>query len=174
MVKPRARGESHLYFAYGSNLFVPQMASLAPDAVPVGLARLEGHELFLNVHGVLSVRSNVDTTVLGLLWSCTDADLKSLDRFEAVDAGLYVREVFSVETIGELSDHETVDSFVYRSVSTQTGKPRPGYLEIAVLSAMRTLGFPPAYVALVEGFLNNGTAGDPWQSVPASDAVFTT
>jgi gamma-glutamylcyclotransferase (GGCT)/AIG2-like uncharacterized protein YtfP len=157
----------HYYFAYGSNLFAPQMAALAPCARAVGPTTISDWELSINEHGVLSIRQSPGGVVHGLLWSCTASDLAALDRFEAVDEGLYVREVTIVAA------HTTETAFVYRSVSTRTGLPRPGYLEIAVLPPMRSLAFPRAYIASVEALLEAGTAGEQWPEIPPEGGVFT-
>lgn len=157
----------HHYFAYGSNLYTPQMAALAPGAVALGPAQINAWELFINEHGVLSIRHSPGSTVHGLLWSCDVSDLEALDRFEAVGEGLYVREEVSLEA-GAIDT-----AFVYRSVSPRSGLPRPGYLEIAVLPPMRPLGFPPSYIAGVESLLKAGTSGEPWPEIPAAGATFT-
>lgn len=159
-------GRRHRYFAYGSNLHRPQMAALAPSAVVVGPARLVGWELFVTGHGVLSIRpGHPDEGVLGLEWACTAADLAVLDRFEAVDEGLYERIEVSLDGDGP--------AVAYRALSPVEGRPRPGYLEASVLPPMRELGFPAPYVARVEGWLAAGTAGPAWVATPAPGGVFT-
>jgi hypothetical protein len=176
----------HLYFAYGSNLFARQMAALAPGAAPMGFARLQGWELFVTEHGVLSIRRRPGPSVLGLLWACSSADLDALDRFEAVDEELYVRELLPVlrcerPTIGGFDEPvdatvtagDAVQVHVYRSVSDRPGRPRPGYLEIAVIAPMRALGFADAYIESVESFLTAGTSGAPWVAVPGPGSAFT-
>lgn len=164
-------GRRHRYFAYGSNLHRPQMAALAPSAVVVGPARLAGWELFVTGHGVLSIRpairpAGADCAVLGLVWACSAADLAVLDRFEAVDEGLYERIDVDLDRHGP--------AVAYRATSAAEGRPRPGYLETSVLPPMRELGFPAPYVARVEGWLAAGTAGRPWVATPAPGQVFTT
>lgn len=158
--------DRHRYFAYGSNLHRPQMAALAPSAVVVGPARLVGWELFVTGHGVLSIRpAGPDDTVLGLVWACSQADLHALDRFEAVDDGLYER--IEVDLDGDDL------AVAYRALSPAEGQPRPGYLEASVLPPMRALGFPAPYVARVEGWLAAGTAGPVWVATPARGQAFT-
>jgi hypothetical protein len=163
------------YFAYGSNLHRAQMASLAPSAEPVGLARLPGWELFVNDHGVLSIRTSSPGSgaeVLGLVWSCTVGDLAVLDRFEAVDEGLYVRDRVTVAGFGSGSGAGG-PAQAYWSVSKADGRPRPGYLEASVLPPMRSLGLPGPYVDRVEAWLAAGPAGPRWRPVPEPGTVFT-
>lgn len=168
-----SRPGRHRYFAYGSNLHRPQMAALAPSAVVLGPARLVGWELFVTGYGVLSIRPaglgagaagpGVGAEVLGLVWACTYADLAVLDRFEAVDEGLYQRIEIDVDG----------PAVAYRATSEAEGPPRPGYLETSVLPPMRELGFPEAYVARVAGWLAAGTAGPPWVATPSPGEMFT-
>ncbi len=181
------------YFAYGSNLHRPQMAALAPSAVVETPARLTGWELFVTNDGVLSIRpaAAADPTaeVLGLVWRCTPADLATLDRFEAVDEGLYVRTLVTVTVtdtaepagptgaVGPAGPADATGGFeavVYTAVSGREGRPRPGYLELSVLPPMRELGFPAGYVGQVESWLVAGTAGPAWLATPEPGAVFTT
>ncbi|MEZ5408186.1 MAG: gamma-glutamylcyclotransferase family protein [Acidimicrobiales bacterium] len=159
------RAGRHRYFAYGSNLHRPQMAALAPAAVAMGPpARLVGWELFVTGYGVLSIRpAGPDAAVWGLVWSCAEADLAVLDRFEAVDDGLYER----------IEVHVDGPAVAYRATSEAEGRPRPGYLEASVLPPMRELGFPETYVARVEGWLASGTAGPAWVATPVPGQVFT-
>ena len=154
----------HRYFAYGSNLHGPHMAALAPAATTLGRARLVGWELFVTSYGVLSIRrGGPDDAVLGLVWACSAADLAALDRFEAVDEGLYER--IEVDLDGP--------AVAYRALAPAEGRPRPGYLEASVLPPMRELSFPPQYVARVEGWLAEGTAGPAWVATPAPGQAFT-
>ncbi len=103
--------------------------------------------------------------MLGLVWACREADLDALDQFEAVDEGLYERIEVSLDGDGP--------AVAYRALSPAEGPPRPGYLEASVLPPMRALGFPPPYVARVEGWLAAGTAGPAWVATPAPGGVFT-
>jgi gamma-glutamylcyclotransferase (GGCT)/AIG2-like uncharacterized protein YtfP len=169
-------GRRHRYFAYGSNLHRPQMAALAPTATVVGPARLAGWELFVTEHGVLSIRPAADgqVDVLGLVWACSDADLAVLDRFEAVDEGLYRRIEVDVIVEPESALGPIGPAVAYRAIGDAEGRPRPGYLEASVLPPMRELGFPPPYVARVESWLAAGTAGPRWVATPAPGEVFTT
>jgi gamma-glutamylcyclotransferase (GGCT)/AIG2-like uncharacterized protein YtfP len=138
------------------------MASLAPAATVEGRAEVAGWELFVNIHGVLSIRpGRPEHRVLGLVWRCSEAELDAIDRFEAVDVGLYQRG--RLEVVGPRG--QVWPTFVYRSTSTSVGRPRPGYLEQSVLPPMRELGFPRPYVSAVEDWLAAGTAGPPWAAV---------
>jgi hypothetical protein len=123
-----------------------------------------GWELFVTSYGVLSIRpAGSDDAVLGLVWTCTVADLAALDRFEAVDEGLYER--IEVDVDGP--------AVAYRALAPTEGRPRPGYLETSVLPPMRDLGFPRSYLAQVEAWLAAGTAGPAWGAIPEPGAVFT-
>ena len=66
--------DGRLYFAYGSNINLEQMACRCPDATVVGPVMLEGYELLF--------RRKEGGTVHGLLWSIAPECERSLDNYE--------------------------------------------------------------------------------------------
>ena len=74
--------ENTLYFAYGSNIHLGQMAYRCPDAQVVGPVELEGYELLFRRGGFATIAPKEGETVTGLLWSITPKCERSLDRYE--------------------------------------------------------------------------------------------
>ena len=74
--------ENTLYFAYGSNIHLGQMAYRCPDAQVVGPVELEGYELLFRRGGFATIAPKEGETVTGLLWSITPGCERSLDRYE--------------------------------------------------------------------------------------------
>ena len=78
--------EERLYFAYGSNINLDQMAYRCPDAKVVGPVMLEDYELLFRGNGggsgVATIAPKQGSYVYGLLWKLTPACEKSLDRYE--------------------------------------------------------------------------------------------
>lgn len=74
--------ENTLYFAYGSNINLDQMAYRCPDASVVGPVVLEGWELLFRRSGFATIAPKEGETVQGLLWSITPECERSLDRYE--------------------------------------------------------------------------------------------
>ncbi|MGM9538354.1 MAG: gamma-glutamylcyclotransferase family protein [Candidatus Onthomonas sp.] len=78
--------EEKLYFAYGSNINLDQMAYRCPDAKVVGPVMLEDYELLFRGNGggngVATIAPKQGSYVYGLLWKLTPACEKSLDRYE--------------------------------------------------------------------------------------------
>ena len=74
--------ENTLYFAYGSNINLDQMAYRCPDAQVVGPVELEGYELLFRRGGFATIAPKEGETVTGLLWSITPGCERSLDRYE--------------------------------------------------------------------------------------------
>ena len=60
--------DGKLYFAYGSNINLDQMAYRCPDAKVVGPVTLEGWELLFRGSGVATIGPKEGSTVHGLLW----------------------------------------------------------------------------------------------------------
>ncbi len=71
-----------LYFAYGSNINLDQMADRCPDAQVVGPVVLEGYELLFRRGGFATIQPCEESQVHGLLWSITPECERSLDRYE--------------------------------------------------------------------------------------------
>jgi gamma-glutamylcyclotransferase (GGCT)/AIG2-like uncharacterized protein YtfP len=128
------------YFAYGSNMSPDQMAARCPNATPVGVAVLEGWHVAINSRGVATiVPDHARSVVEGVLWRVTETCLRSLDRFERVADGLYVREEFQVRL-----DDRVVRAVVYVASSADLGEPRSGYLD-RILHGADHFGLSRAY-----------------------------
>lgn len=74
--------EGKLYFAYGSNINLDQMAYRCPDAQVVGPVTLNNHELLFRRGGFATIAPKEGESVTGLLWSITPECEQSLDRYE--------------------------------------------------------------------------------------------
>ena len=74
--------EKTLYFAYGSNINLGQMAYRCPNASVVGPVTLENYELLFRRGGFATIAPKEGETVHGLLWSLTPGCERSLDRYE--------------------------------------------------------------------------------------------
>ena len=71
-----------MYFAYGSNINLEQMAYRCPDATVVGPVALENYELLFRRGGFATIAPSEGGKVHGLLWSITPDCERSLDRYE--------------------------------------------------------------------------------------------
>jgi gamma-glutamylcyclotransferase (GGCT)/AIG2-like uncharacterized protein YtfP len=128
------------YFAYGSNMNPDQMAERCPNAAPVGVAVLGGWDVVINSRGVATIVPDLmGSAVEGVLWRVTATCLRSLDRFERVADGLYVREEFQVRL-----DDRVVRAVVYVASSADLGEPRSGYLD-RILHGADHFGLSRAY-----------------------------
>ena len=78
--------DGKLYFAYGSNINLDQMAHRCPNASVMGPVTLENYELLFRGnnagHGVATIAPKEGSTVHGLLWQITPDCEWSLDRYE--------------------------------------------------------------------------------------------
>jgi predicted N-acetyltransferase YhbS len=78
---------SFRYFAYGSNLWTPQIRSRCPSATPLGTASLEGWRLLYDKPSTdgsakLNIRPDPDGTVEGVVYRVDDGDRARLDEAE--------------------------------------------------------------------------------------------
>lgn len=67
--------------------------SRCPKAKLIGSARLPEHTFLINQRGYASITAAQNRVVHGLLWTLTEADEKTLDRYEGVSKGLYRKVV---------------------------------------------------------------------------------
>lgn len=74
--------ENTMYFAYGSNINLEQMAYRCPDASVMGPVTLEGWELLFRRGGFATIAPKEGEKVTGLLWSITPECERSLDCYE--------------------------------------------------------------------------------------------
>ena len=89
-----------LYFAYGSNMNLNQMAFRCPDAEVVESVRLEGYRLAFRTNGggngVATILPEEGSRVEGVLWKITSECEKSLDFYEGYPH-LYGKETVKVQ-----------------------------------------------------------------------------
>lgn len=88
--------EETLYFAYGSNINLEQMAHRCPDAQIVGPVTLENYELRFRGSGFATVTPKKGSVVHGLLWKLTPNCEQSLDRYEGYPRH-YTKETVTVK-----------------------------------------------------------------------------
>ncbi|HEX9661196.1 MAG TPA: gamma-glutamylcyclotransferase family protein [Candidatus Binatia bacterium] len=129
------------YFAYGSNMVASQMAARCPNASVIGVACLKGYRFRINSRRVGTVIPDQPHQVYGLLWNITPQNLRALDRYEDVKAGLYEKATFVVNL---LSDRQ-VEALIYLATDQAIGLPRPRYMK-DVLAAAKQWQLPQAYI----------------------------
>ncbi|MCO5093435.1 gamma-glutamylcyclotransferase family protein [Bosea sp. (in: a-proteobacteria)] len=137
-----------LYFAYGLNMDPIGMAERCPNARPLGPARLARHRFVVTRDGYASVVRDPREEVHGVLWDCSVADMRVLDRFEELASGLYVKISQPVIVPGGVRR-----ALIYIGRSAEPGKPRPGYME-TVIAGAKHFGLPEAYIAGLNRFQN--------------------
>ena len=131
---------SFTYFAYGSNLWTPQMRSRCPSATPIGTARLLDWTICYNKPSVdgsakLNVVPAEHYPVDGVLYEIADEDHKALD---AAEPG-YDRIAVSVVA----ADGSTVEALTYQWTGPPTSTlPYDWYVETAKAGA-RQNGLEP-------------------------------
>src|SRR6201999_220578 len=93
----------HIYFAYGSNLCVEQMARRCPHATNPRPAMLADHAWLINQRGVATVEKFAGTQVHGVLWDVSDHDLATLDSAEGVPVR-YRRDRLTIRAANRATD----------------------------------------------------------------------
>ena len=134
-----------LYFAYGSNMDEPALRSRAPKARMLGLARLARHRFVLMANGFASVRRDPNSDVHGVLFDLALSDVPPLDRYEALDQGLYTKVLQPVVRQKGMA----VQALIYIGVDKGESAAQAGYVD-EIVAAAKSVGLPPAYVAMLE------------------------
>ena len=135
-----------LYFAYGSNMDVAAMRVRCPTARVVGRAILPRHRFVIMPESYANVVADPANDVQGLLWEAGEADMRALDDYEEVDAGLYTR----IPLVVLCDAHRASPAIVYVGRG-EGGRPERSYIE-GVVAAARDVGLDAAYVARLAAF----------------------
>ena len=132
------------YFAYGSNLHREQMQERCPDSEPVAKAKLEGYRLCFN--RVADIVEDEGSMVWGAIYTVSQGDIKSLDRYEG-----YPRFYDKLDVEVEDDQGKVYLAFVYVMTSKGCQEPSDSYYRI-IEEGYRDWGLAlePLQQALVE------------------------
>jgi gamma-glutamylcyclotransferase (GGCT)/AIG2-like uncharacterized protein YtfP len=155
-----------LYFAYGSNLSTERMTARCPSAEVFSRAVLHGFRLcFPRTHrnwpgGVAGIVSSPGDDVEGVLYRLSAEDLLTLDGFENVAGGSYVRQRLELET----PNGRIESAWVYIAQPIEGGPfpPSRRYLGTILIGA-REHRLPEGYVRKLESFLGS------WKDAAGAD-----
>ena len=142
----------HTYFAYGSNMDPVQMAQRCPGGVSLGAARLADWRLTFTRDspkrggGVPHIERAPGDEVWGVLWDLTEAHIDTLDVYEGIGIGAYVRGAITVTHEGR-----AVECLVYIAVPTGYKAPSKRFLGSVVRGAQMH-NLPPSYVERLRAF----------------------
>ena len=138
------------YFAYGSNLDLPQMKRRCPSSKLISKGSLSGYRLTFNRFssgwggGVADVIQEQGSEVWGLVFEISDSDLERLDRYE----GCYKEQTSLYErwkAVIDIPNGQVCDVWVYTVVEKQKFVPPTSeYLQIIKDAAVKW-NFPKSY-----------------------------
>lgn len=137
------------YAAYGSNLNLGQMALRCPGAKPLGTAWLNGWRLLFKgskTGAYLTIERCEGSKVPVGVWTITDHDEKSLDRYEGYPD--YYQKL-TVPLKVKLSNKKTkeIEALIYKMPDdAKLGIPTKHYLETCLLGYM-DFGIRPEHLA---------------------------
>lgn len=103
--KEKTQIPKDIYFAYGSNLNLRQMAHRCPSARFLGVGLVRGHALLFRGRGpgyaYLTVEAARGGVVPVAAFAVAPSDVRALDCYEGVSTGHYRVEVLSVDIAGQ-------------------------------------------------------------------------
>lgn len=136
--------EDRLYFAYGSNINLDQMAHRCPAAEVVGPVVLENYRLLFRGNyrgnGVATIVPRKGSKVHGLLWKITPECEKSLDAYEAFP---HLYEKQSVTVQDQSGQEFPVMAYIMTERCKEPAVPSNFYYN-GILEGYRQNGLPTA------------------------------
>lgn len=126
------------YIAYGSNLHIGQMAHRCPDATIVGTTELKDWRLMFKGSksgNYATIEPCIGETVPVLIWEISEADERSLDRYEGFPH-FYFKQYMSISLNGEKI---TAMAYIMR-LNAQVGYPSSYYIN-TLETGYRDFGF---------------------------------
>jgi gamma-glutamylcyclotransferase (GGCT)/AIG2-like uncharacterized protein YtfP len=128
------------YFAYGSNMWRQQMNARCPNNYVVGIGRLNGWRWIITTRGYASIVESKQDQVIGIVYELSEGDVRSLDQYEGVSKGFYVKEMMQV-VLGERELH----CLVYVDIVNEEGTPKGEYIA-RINHSIQDAGLPTEYV----------------------------
>lgn len=111
-----------LYFAYGANTNIENMAFRCPDATKIGRFTLPDWKLVFK--SVADIENHKDTEVHGVLWNITKRCELALDRYEGFPH-LYGKRYFVVR----MPDGDVQDVMFYKMNAGDYQRPSDYYFD---------------------------------------------
>lgn len=146
-----------LYFGYGSNLRAAFVTELLPSAKLVMKAHMPNYEVQWRGWseafggGISSIIETPGEIVEGVIYECSEPEIKALDYRPGIYVPNYKRETFVV--LGEDGKWHSADLYRLRNPSGPF-PPSRSYVE-GMLAGAREVGLSPAYIAKIEGWLRD-------------------
>lgn len=81
-VQSKSRGKTYLYFAYGSNMNMKQMAQRCPNSVPMFKATLHNAKMVFKYYADVESEKKKRSFVKGAVYEITKDCMKALDKYE--------------------------------------------------------------------------------------------
>ena len=124
--------QSNLYFAFGSNLHLGQMAKRCPESRYVGMARLLDWRFHINNRRYANVVPSPGSCVEGLVYRLSLTDEASLDRSEGVPTA-YEKYMVEIELFTTPIEHvaravpELAKELEANNLRRSASRNKPGY-----------------------------------------------
>ncbi|KAI0146142.1 hypothetical protein GGR57DRAFT_479622 [Xylariaceae sp. FL1272] len=143
------RASEKLYFAFGSNMHLEQMAKRCPRSKLVAKGTLHNYKWQINDRGVANiVEADAEDFVEGLLFAVTHRDVVTLDINEGVSLGFYnkvdrliEREPLSITVPTEVKDNiiATARWLKDQTPTTRQPKEKPGNSQSRKIDCVQAL-----------------------------------
>jgi len=130
----------NLYFAYGSNMWLAQMAERCPDHRLLGVGVLKGYRWIISSRGYANIIKSPTDVVYGVVYEISVSDEAHLDVSEGVRVGSYYKEFLHLEVGGSYTN-----CLVYIDPIVDEGEPGGAYI-IRINLGIEDAKLPSEYV----------------------------
>lgn len=135
-----------LYFAYGSNLWLKQIALRCPSSVKVGTGILNSYKWGITSRGYANVHPSSNDVVYGSVYALTEADEVEMDRYEGVSGGCYIKKDLDVKLLSTEGEGTMIRCLVYIDPTLEGHfKPRKEYIR-RINSGLKDANLPAEWV----------------------------
>ena len=135
-----------LYFAYGSNLWLKQMALRCPSSVKVGTGILDSYKWGITSRGYANVYPSSNDVVYGIIYTLSEADEVDLDRYEGVSGGCYIKKDLDITLLSTGGEEKMIRCLVHIDPTLEGHfKPRKEYIR-RINSGLKDANLPVEWV----------------------------
>ncbi|PQE12443.1 AIG2 family protein [Rutstroemia sp. NJR-2017a BVV2] len=126
-----------VYFAYGSNLHLAQMAKRCPESRYLGIGKLRNYRWQINTRGFANVINSPGEEVWGLCFLLSREDERRLDRNEGVSTGAYEKSLIPIDVFPALAmivgrRVREVDEYIYARAGSDEASDQSSSISRAV------------------------------------------
>ncbi|KAF5349652.1 hypothetical protein D9756_008795 [Leucocoprinus leucothites] len=139
-----------VYFGYGSNMWLDQMARRCPESKYLGVGLIKDWKWIICERGFANVKRSPGDILYGLIYELSETDEKNLDGYEHVPV-YYLKKYHTITFLGTTSSPEKSETkalFYINGEWLKESPPNPEYIyrmNMAIADGIKA-GIPEDYM----------------------------